>query len=94
MTPVPYTPGCITAFHVLHTVQAGFASPAEDHATKRIDVLEHIVRHPQATFQFKVRGESMRDAGIFDGDLLIVDKAIRPKSGHVVLAVLDNEFTV
>ena len=94
MELLPYTPGCITAFPILHTVQAGFASPAEDHATKRIDVLEHIVRHPQATFQFKVRGESMRDAGIFDGDMLIVDKAVRPKSGHVVLAVLDNEFTV
>ncbi len=46
MTPIPYTPGCITALYVLHTVQAGFASPAEDHATKRIYLLEHIARHP------------------------------------------------
>ncbi len=69
MTPIPYTPGCITALYVLHTVQAGFASPAEDHATKRIYLLEHIARHPQATFQFKVRGESMRTADIFDGDM-------------------------
>jgi DNA polymerase V len=75
-------------------VQAGFPSPAEDHAGKRIDVLEHLVKHPQATYQMQVRGESMRDAGIFDGDVLLVDKAIRPRSGHIVVAVVDQEFTI
>lgn len=91
---LPYVPGCITAFRILYSVQAGFPSPADDHASKRIDVLEHLVQHPQATFQFRVRGESMRDAGICDGDMLIVDRAITPRSGHVVIAVIDNDFTV
>lgn len=87
----PYLPGTLSVQAVHASVQAGFASPAEDHAAKRIDVLEHLVKHPQATFQMKVRGESMRDAGIADGDMLIVDRAIPPRSGHVVV---DCEFTV
>ncbi|KQW70068.1 repressor [Methylibium sp. Root1272] len=89
-----HLPGSLRAQAVHGSVQAGFASPAEDHAAKRIDVLEHLVKHPQATFQMKVRGESMRDAGIADGDMLIVDRAIPPRSGHVVVAVVDSEFTV
>ena len=76
------------------SVQAGFPSPAEDHAGKRIDVLEHLVKHPQATFQMRVRGESMREAGIFDGDVVLVDRAITPRSGQIVVAVVDGEFTI
>jgi DNA polymerase V len=52
------------------------------------------VTHPQATFLLRVSGESMRDAGIFDGDMLVVNKAIKPRHGHVVVAVVDGEFTV
>lgn len=76
------------------TVQAGFPSPAEDHACKRIDLNEILVRHPQASFLLRVRGSSMRDAGIDDGDLVLVDKAIKPAHGQVVVAVVDGEFTV
>lgn len=76
------------------SVQAGFPSPAEDHAGKRIDVLEHLVKHPQATFQMRVRGESMREAGIFDGDVVLVDRAITPRTGQIVVAVVDGEFTI
>lgn len=90
----PYTPGCISAAQILYSVHAGFASPAEDYATKRIDVLQELVRHPQATFQVRVRGHSMQGVGIDDGDVLIVDRAIAPRSGHVVVAVIDNDFTV
>ena len=75
-------------------VQAGFPSPAEDFNTKRIDLTEQLIKHPQATFLLRVRGESMRDAGIFDGDVLVVDKALRPCHGHVVVALVDGEFTV
>jgi DNA polymerase V len=74
------------------TVHAGFPSPAEDLGAKRIDLTAQLVKHPQATFLMKARGESMRDAGIFDGDVLIIDKAVRPRSGHVVVAVVDGEF--
>lgn len=73
-------------------VQAGFPSPAEDLGAKRIDLTAQLVKHPQATFLMKARGESMREAGIFDGDTLLVDKAITPRSGHIVIAVVDGEF--
>jgi len=76
-------------------VQAGFPSPAEDFNTTRIDLTEQLVRHPQATFLLRVRGDSMKEAGIFDGDRLVVDRAIRPCHGHIVVAVLDGgDFTV
>jgi len=74
------------------TVKAGFPSPAEDHLLKRIDLMEQLIRHPQATFLLRVRGDSMRGVGIFDGDVVWVDRAIRPRSGHVVIAVVDGEF--
>lgn len=76
------------------SVRAGFPSPAEDFAVKRIDLTEVLVKHPQATFLLRVRGESMREAGIFDGDTLVVDRAVKPRHGHIVVAVVDGEFTV
>lgn len=79
---------------VLCAVQGGFPSPAEDHATERIDLNQVLIRHPQATFLMRVRGASMREAGIDDGDVVLVDRAIRPCHGHVVVAVVDGEFTV
>ncbi|KQP14840.1 LexA family transcriptional regulator [Pseudorhodoferax sp. Leaf267] len=75
-------------------VVAGFPSPAEDFLVQRIDLTQELITHPQATFLLRVSGESMRDAGIFDGDMLVVDKAIKPRHGHVVVAVVDGEFTV
>ena len=76
------------------SIHAGFPSPAEDHAGTRIDVLEHLVKYPQATYQMRVRGDSMREAGIFDGDVVLVDKAITPRTGQIVVAVIDGEFTI
>jgi len=73
-------------------IQAGFPSPAEDLGAKRIDLTAQLVKHPQATFLMKARGDSMREAGIFDGDILLVDKAITPRNGHIVVAVVDGEF--
>lgn len=76
-------------------VQAGFPSPAEDFHCKRIDLTEQLVQHPQATFLLRVRGDSMKEAAIFDGDVLVVDRAIRPVHRHIVVAVLDGgDFTV
>lgn len=74
------------------SVQAGFPSPAQDLGAKRIDLTAELVRHPQATFLMRARGDSMRDAGIFDGDVLIVDRAVEPHSGHVVIAVIEGDF--
>ena len=75
-------------------VAAGFPSPAEDYVEGRLSLDEHLVPHPEATFFVRARGNSMVGAGIFDGDLLIVDKSLAPLSGHSVLAVVDGELTV
>lgn len=75
-------------------VHAGFPSPAEDFAVKRIDLTQELVTHPQATFLLRVSGDSMREDGIFDGDMLVVNKALKPRHGSVVVAVVDGEFTV
>ena len=83
----------LSALALQSTVRAGFPSPAEDFQAKRIDVLERLVKHPQATYSMTVRGESMREAGIFDGDVLLVDRAIKPTHGQIVVAVVDGDFT-
>ena len=73
-------------------VAAGFPSPADDHAVQRIDLMAQLIKHPQATFLLRVRGESMKDAGIFDNDVVLVDRAITARSGHIVIAMVDGEF--
>lgn len=75
-------------------VPAGFPSPAGDHTQKRIDLNEHLIRNGDATHVFRVRGDSMIGIGIYEGDKLLVDRSIEPKHNHIVLAVLNNEFTV
>lgn len=75
-------------------VRAGFPSPAQDYMSENIDLNRELVRHPATTFYARVVGDSMRDAGIDDGDLLIVDKGIEPQEGDVVVAYVDGEFTL
>jgi len=75
-------------------VQAGFPSPAEDYIEGSLDLNRHLIRHPAATFIVRVEGVSMTGAGIFPGDLLVVDRSIEPHDGHVVIAVVDGELTV
>lgn len=76
------------------SVSAGFPSPAEDHVEKKLDLNDLLIQHPAATFFVRVEGESMIDAGICSGDLLIVDRAVRARDKSVVVAVLNGEFTV
>jgi DNA polymerase V len=76
------------------SVPAGFTSPAADHTHKRIDLNEHLIRNGDATHVFRVRGDSMTGIGIYEGDKLLVDRSIEPKHNHIVLAVLNNEFTL
>jgi DNA polymerase V len=76
------------------SVHAGFPSPAEDYLVKRIDLNAILITHPQATFVFRVAGDSMREYGIFDGDMLLIDRAIKPCHGHIVVAVVDGEYAV
>lgn len=74
-------------------VQAGFPSPADDYIDKSLDLNEYLIKHPAATFYCRVVGESMKEVGIFEGDILIVDRSLEPRHGDVVLAVLDGELT-
>lgn len=75
-------------------IPAGFPSPASDYVDQRLDLNEYLAVHPEATFFLRVQGDSMTGAGIHDGDLLVVDRSLQAKSGQVVIAVVDGEFTV
>ncbi len=75
-------------------VEAGFPSPANDYLETVLDLNEFLVQRPAATFLVRVQGDSMKDAGILDGSILVVDSSIEPQSGMIVLAIVDNEFTV
>jgi DNA polymerase V len=74
-------------------VAAGFPSPADDHMDKALDLNELLIRSPSATFYCRVSGDSMTGVGIFNDDILIVDRALKPCHGDVVLAALDGELT-
>ena len=75
-------------------VPAGFPSPADDYVEQSISLDEHMIEHRESTFFMRVAGDSMRGRGIFDGDLLVVDRALPAVHGCVVIAVVDGEFTV
>lgn len=75
-------------------VRAGFPSPAEDYIEKKLDLNEYLVKHPAATFYVRVEGDSMVNAGIQSGDILIVDRAVEPSHNKIIVAIVDGEFTV
>ena len=75
-------------------ISAGFPSPADDYIDKKIDLNEHLIKHPAATFFVRVVGDSMVNAGIHSGDILIVDRALEPADNKIIIAVLDGELTV
>lgn len=77
-----------------HTVAAGFPSPADDYIEDRLSLDEHLIHHREATFFVRAKGNSMVGAGIFDGDLLIVDKSLNASSGDIVIAIVDGDLTV
>lgn len=75
-------------------ISAGFPSPAEDYIELKLDLNDYLIRHPAATFFVRVTGHSMKEAGIHDGDMLIVDRAVDPKNNDIAVCVIDGEFTV
>jgi DNA polymerase V len=75
-------------------VSAGFPSPAADYVDSRLDINEYLVRNPVSTFFFPVEGDSMEGAEIFDGDILVVDRSIKARHGHIVIAFIDGERLV
>jgi DNA polymerase V len=75
-------------------VSAGFPSPSNDYLEGKLDLNEHIIKNPPATFFVRVSGDSMTGAGIYPDDLLVVDKSEEPKHGKIVIAVINGELTV
>ena len=74
-------------------VSAGYPSPADDYLDGSLDLNQHLIKHPTATFFVRVAGESMREAGIHSGDVLIVDHALMPTDGSVIIAIVNGELT-
>jgi DNA polymerase V len=75
-------------------ISAGFPSPASDFVDVAIDLNKHLIKHPSSTFFGRVRGQSMQDVGISDGDLLVIDKSLEPEDGKIAVCFIDGEFTV
>ncbi len=75
-------------------IAAGFPSPADDWLEQTLDLNDLLVKNPPATFLLRVSGDSMKDAGIIDGAILVVDRSITPRSGMIVVASVDNDLTV
>lgn len=76
------------------SVHAGFPSPADDFLEGQLDLNHLVVKHPEATFFARVEGDSMKDEGIAEGDILVVDKSIEPYNGCLAVAFVDGEFTL
>lgn len=83
-TPLPLAAG---------EVRAGFPSPADDYLERNLDLVSHLIPHPSATYYLRAKGDSMQGCGIYDGDLLIVDRSLEARAGHVVVMSIDGELT-
>ncbi len=91
---LPESNGPMALPEVVSRISAGFPSPADDYIDKKLDLNEYLVRHPAATFFVRVIGDSMVNAGINSGDLIVVDRSLEPSHNRIVLAVVNGEFTV
>lgn len=75
-------------------ISAGFPSPAQDYVEQTLDLNELCIRHPAATFLVRVSGDSVKDIGILDGDVLVVDRSVNAVHGSIIVAALNREFIV
>ncbi len=75
-------------------IHAGFPSPAQDYLETSIDLNKELIRHPASTFFGRVSGDSMIDAGVNDGDILVIDKSLTPQNGDMAVCFIDGEFTL
>jgi len=75
-------------------IRAGFPSPADDFSYLSIDLNKELIRNKEATFFARVKGDSMQDAGLNDGDLLVIDRSLEPRDGKIAVCFIDGEFTV
>ncbi len=88
--PGPAAEPCPLAFFTCR-IEAGFPSPADDYLEGTLDLNEHLIRRPAATFFLRVSGDSMTGAGIYPGDILIVDRSLPPADGRIVIAVIAGD---
>ncbi len=79
--------------YVEEGISAGFPSPALDFVNLTIDLNRHLIKNPSATFYGRVKGESLKNAGINDGDLLVIDRSLEPANGKIAVCYIDGEFT-
>jgi len=100
-TPIPFielftvsTETTLALPVVSENISAGFPSPAMDFIDLTIDLNKHVIKNRDATFFGRVKGKSMKDIGISDGDLLVIDKSITPANDHIAVCYLDGEFTI
>ena len=75
-------------------IKAGFPSPAQDYLTGTIDLNKELIRHRDTTFLARVSGNSLQEAGICDGDIIVIDKSLEARNGDFVVAFIDGEFTL
>lgn len=78
----------------LSRISAGFPSPADDFLDQSLDLNEHIIKNPSATFYVKACGDSMEMAGIYEGDLIVIDRSKSPIHNSIVMAIINGEFTI
>lgn len=84
----------MTVYEVYESVTAGFAAPAEEQTRYSMDLERYIIEHPTSSLLVSVKGDSMIDAGIFPGDIAVVDKARTPKEWDVIIANIDYQYTI
>ena len=84
----------LTVPFYLHKASAGFPSPATDYIEEDVDLNIHLIKNVPATFIIRVQGKSMTDVGVYDGDLLVVDKSLKPKNFSIVVANVHDELVV
>lgn len=75
-------------------IKAGFPSPAQDYMEAAIDLNKELIKHPASTFYGRVKGDSMIDANVHDGDILVIDKSLEPQNGDMAVCFIDGEFTI
>ncbi len=77
----------------IHTVPAGFPSPADDYLDRSLDLNDYLIKHPAATYLARARGDSMEGCGIYNNDLLIVDRSLQAQHGQIIIAAVDGQLT-
>ena len=91
-SPIPVASSPIWLNLCSDSVPAGYPSPITEQAKELVDINNYLIHNEIATYIFRVKGNAMTDAGIFDGDVLVVDRSIEPKHNDIVLVTLNNEF--